>query len=62
MNLLIREKKKLKYFPIGTRHCEGKCDRKVINTKEGSILVCDGCNRIVIDNRKENENIQRITQ
>ena len=35
----------------GTKDCEMKCDRKVIMTKSGPVVVCSGCMRIVIDNR-----------
>jgi hypothetical protein len=35
----------------GTRDCEMKCDRKVIMTQSGPVVVCLGCIRIVIDNR-----------
>jgi hypothetical protein len=40
------------YAPVLTKDCEGACDRKVIVTKTGPIIICDGCNRIVMDNRK----------
>lgn len=42
-----------KYAPLGTAFCEGECLRKVIVTDEGPVIVCDGCNRIVIDNREK---------
>jgi hypothetical protein len=29
-----------------------KCDRDVVMTKEGPVIVCKGCMRIVMDNRK----------
>ncbi len=35
----------------GTKDCEMKCDRKIIMTKSGPVVVCSGCMRIVIDNR-----------
>lgn len=41
-----------KYTPVGVNFCQGKCDRKVIVTSTGPVITCDGCNRIVIDNRK----------
>ncbi len=40
------------YSPIGTKFCESKCDRKVIVTKDGPVIVCNGCMRIVMDNRE----------
>lgn len=56
VKITIMEKLKLKdklseYTPVGQAFCEGKCDRKVIPTKEGMVIVCDGCKRVVIDNR-----------
>ncbi len=41
-----------KYSPVGTKWCEGKCDRQIIVTENGPVITCNGCNRIVIDNRK----------
>jgi hypothetical protein len=38
--------------PVGTKDCEGICDRDVIMTKTGPIVICKGCMRIVMDNRK----------
>ena len=40
------------FAPIGTKDCEMKCNREAIMTKNGPIVVCHGCNRIVVDNRK----------
>ena len=40
------------YSPQGTKFCEGVCDRKVVMTKQGPVIVCNGCMRIVIDNRE----------
>lgn len=42
-----------KYAPVGTTFCEGNCLRNVIMTDKGPIVVCDGCKRIVIDNRQK---------
>lgn len=52
----IKKNNKLKdqfanYSPEGTAFCEMKCDRKVIITKEGPVIICDACMRIVMDNR-----------
>lgn len=33
--------------------CKMKCQRDVIITKEGPVIVCHGCKRIVIDNREK---------
>lgn len=41
------------YTSIG--FCQMLCDRKVIMTQNGPVIVCEGCKRIVIDNRIENE-------
>jgi hypothetical protein len=40
-----------KYAPVRTKDCESQCDRKVLMTPDGPVIVCDGCNRIVMDNR-----------
>ncbi len=49
----LKEKENLSdYAPIGQSFCEGKCDRKILQTKDGIIIICDGCKRIVIDNRE----------
>jgi len=37
------------YTEVG--ECQMNCQRRVIVTKSGSVIVCDGCMRIVIDNR-----------
>ncbi len=39
------------FAPVGTKDCEMKCNRDVIMTREGSVIVCHGCMRIVMDNR-----------
>jgi hypothetical protein len=50
------DKELRKYAPIGTTFCEGVCLRKVVMTQDGPVVVCDGCKRVVIDNRnKEKE-------
>ncbi len=40
-----------KYAPVGLKDCESQCDRKVLMTDKGPVIVCDGCNRVVMDNR-----------
>ena len=40
------------YSPVGTAFCESKCDRKVVMTKDGPVIVCNGCMRVVMDNRE----------
>jgi hypothetical protein len=39
------------FAAVGTKECQMKCDRKVIMTKKGPVIVCNGCMRIVMDNR-----------
>jgi hypothetical protein len=39
------------FSPVGTTFCEGICDREVLLTPEGTIVVCQACKRIVFDNR-----------
>jgi len=39
------------FAKVGEKHCESKCNRQVILTKEGAVIVCNGCNRILIDKR-----------
>jgi hypothetical protein len=41
------------FYPVGAKECEMKCDRDVFMTKEGPVIVCRGCMRIVIDNRND---------
>ena len=38
-----------KFAPVGTKFCEGKCDRQVIKTPESTKIVCFGCKRIVME-------------
>ncbi len=52
----IMDKELREYAPVGTKFCEGECLRKVVMTQDGPVVVCDGCKRVVIDNRnKEKE-------
>jgi hypothetical protein len=39
------------FEPMGKKDCEMKCDREVRMTKEGPVVVCHGCKRVVMDNR-----------
>ena len=32
--------------------CENKCDRQVVMTREGAVIVCLWCKRIVMDRRE----------
>lgn len=49
----LRKPRKIEddFTPNG--ECKMKCDRGVIMTKEGPVIVCHGCKRIVIDNRQK---------
>jgi hypothetical protein len=39
------------FAPEGTKECEMKCERDVVVTKQGPVIVCHACKRIVMDNR-----------
>jgi len=39
------------YTPVGESLCQGKCDTEARRTKSGIVVVCNGCKRVVIDNR-----------
>lgn len=41
------------FAPVGSKDCEMKCNRAVIMTKKGPVVVCHACNRIVMDNRND---------
>ena len=41
------------FTPVGVKDCEMKCDRDIIMTKDGSVIICKGCMRIVMDNRQK---------
>lgn len=43
------------FAPVGTKDCQMICDRKVIMTKNGPVIVCEGCKRIVMDNREKSD-------
>jgi len=40
-----------KYTPVGEKDCQGVCDREVLITNSGPIVICNGCKRVVMDNR-----------
>lgn len=60
MNRLNRKPRKIEddFAPEGMKDCEMKCDRAVIMTKEGPVIVCQGCKRIVMDNRQRDDSRQ----
>lgn len=41
-----------KYSPVGTKVCQGICDRDIIITNKKPVVVCNACKRIVMDSRK----------
>jgi hypothetical protein len=41
------------FAEVGTKNCESKCKREVLMTKEGPVVICFGCNRIVMDQRNK---------
>lgn len=41
------------FSPVGVKDCEMKCDRDIIMTKDGPVIICKGCMRIVMDNRQK---------
>jgi hypothetical protein len=43
------------YTPVGKKDCQGICDRKILATNIGTIVICNGCYRIVMDNRIKNK-------
>jgi hypothetical protein len=48
----IRPEDPLKDFaPVGTKECQSKCDREVLMTRKGPVIVCNACKRVVMDNR-----------
>ena len=48
------KKKSLRdYASQGTKPCEAKCEREVVMTPNGPLVVCHGCMRVVIDNREK---------
>jgi len=40
------------YAPQGTKDCESNCEREVIMTPRGPVIVCHFCERIVLEIRK----------
>lgn len=53
-HLKPRREDSLKDFtPVGKKDCQGVCDREVVMTKDGPVIICHGCKRIVMDNRNK---------
>lgn len=41
-----------KFAPVGTKFCEGRCERIPIRDREGTKVVCLACKRIVMEIKK----------
>lgn len=41
------------YTPVGKKDYQGVCNREVVMTKDGPLIICHGCKRIVMDNRNK---------
>jgi hypothetical protein len=41
-----------RFAPIGEKDCEGSCERDIVTTKTGVVIVCNKCDRIVMDKRE----------
>jgi hypothetical protein len=39
------------YSPVGTKFCQGICDRDIIYRDKKPIVVCNACKRVVMDSR-----------
>jgi hypothetical protein len=54
MENLQRERVNLNEFaPVNTKDCQNMCERDVLMTKNGPVIICHGCKRIVMDNRND---------
>ncbi len=55
------ESKKPKPNPLdnfaaeGLKECQMMCERDILMTPDGPVVVCHGCKRVVMDNRKKND-------
>jgi hypothetical protein len=38
-----------RFAKLGEKECQMKCDREVLMTKNGPVVVCNGCERIVME-------------
>lgn len=48
----MKKKKISEYAAPGQKACEGKCEREVVATPKGPLVICTACERIVMDRRK----------
>ena len=54
MENLQRERINLNEFAqVNTKDCQNMCERDVIMTKNGPVIICHVCKRIVMDNRND---------
>lgn len=51
INVMAKSDRWKTYAPAGTKPCKGICDCDVVFADGKPIVVCNGCKRIVIDNR-----------
>ncbi len=47
----MKNKELKEYDSSPDKECEGRCDRKIIRTDNGPVIVCNSCKRVVMDNR-----------
>jgi hypothetical protein len=54
MENLQRERVNLNEFtPVNKKDCQNMCERDVLMTKNGPVIICHACKRIVMDNRND---------
>jgi hypothetical protein len=41
------------FAPVNTKDCQNMCERDVLMTKQGPVIICHACKRIVMDNRND---------
>jgi ribosomal protein S27E len=41
------------FAPFGTKDCQNKCEREVVMSRAGVVIICKACKRIVMDNRNK---------
>lgn len=41
------------FAPVGTKACEGMCERQIVIIDRVPLVICTACNRIVVDNREK---------
>ena len=54
MENLQKERVNLNDFAsVNTKVCQNMCERDVLMTKNGPVIICHACKRIVMDNRND---------